>query len=95
MLDTMCRRIYASITEHKEQYPPQKRFKDILSVDRLFHCRAHSILAQNAWHWPSQAGRALLLMTPAPSFTQQTGGICWLKIWKPVWCPRPVALEVS
>lgn len=66
MLDTMGRRMYASITEHKEQYPPQKRFKDILSVDRLFHCRARSILPQNSWHWPSQEGRALLPVTQLP-----------------------------
>lgn len=49
--------MYAPITEPKEQYPPQSRFKGVLSVDRLFHYRARSILPQNAWHWPSQAGR--------------------------------------
>lgn len=69
MLDTMCRRMYASITENKEQYPPQWRSKGILSVDRLFHYRAQSILPQNAWHWPFEAGRALLLVTAAPSAT--------------------------
>lgn len=29
MLDTMCRRMYASITEYKEEYPPQWRVKGI------------------------------------------------------------------